>query len=96
MPNVPPSVIKIGKRDDNNAGAIVNYGERCRCGERIRICRQPGGRQAILEEAADAMDAAWSPPASAGPSHVLDDVLCAAFRKWYPGFGDGARAELAA
>lgn len=71
----PPSVVlkklaraldELATYIDNNDGAIVNYGERYGCGEsdfhRLRRIRgQPGDRQAVREEAANALDAARSP-----------------------------------
>jgi hypothetical protein len=61
-----------------------------------RIRGQPGDRQTVLEEAADALDATRSPPALAGPQQMLNDKLHASFEKWYPGFGAQDHAPLAA
>ncbi|MEJ8815195.1 ISKra4 family transposase [Variovorax ureilyticus] len=57
---------------DNNAGAIVNYGERYRCGERISTgfvesaVNQVIAKRFVKEEAADALDAAGSTSAAPG------------------------------
>jgi hypothetical protein len=85
----------------DNAGAIVNYGERYRCGERIstgfvestinqlvakrfvkkqQMRRIPRGARLLLQVRVQ----------------ILNHELGAAFQRWYPKFGTGQDAGLAA
>jgi hypothetical protein len=59
---------EFGTYIDNNAGAIVNYGERHRCGERIStgFVDQSAHCEALREETANAMDASRCTLATSG------------------------------
>jgi hypothetical protein len=106
----PPSVVlkklsgalnEFATYIDNNAGAIVNYGERYRCGERISTgFVESAVNQVVAKRFVKKQQMRWTPRGAhlllQVRVHVLNDALCAAFRQWYPGFGAGVQEELAA
>jgi hypothetical protein len=85
---------------DNNAGAIVNYGERHRCGERISTgFVESTINQLIAKRFVKKQQMRWTPRGAhllLQIVHVLNDELRAAFQRWYPKFGSGQKAQLAA
>ncbi|MDM0085644.1 ISKra4 family transposase [Variovorax sp. J31P179] len=106
----PPSVV-LKKLDralgefatyvDNNAGAIVNYGERYRCGERIATgFVESAVNQVISKRFVKKQQIRWTPRGAhlllQVRTQVLNDELRASFERWYPGFGAQDQAPLAA
>jgi hypothetical protein len=86
---------------DNNAGAIVNYGERRRCGERISTgFVESRINQLIAKLFVKKQQMRWTPHGAhlllQVRVHVLNDELGAAFQRWYPQIGSGQEAQLAA
>jgi hypothetical protein len=86
---------------DNNAGAIVNYGERRRCGERISTgFVESTINQLIAKRFVKKQQMRWTPRGAhlllQVRVHVLNDELRAAFQRWYPNFGSGQKEQLAA
>jgi hypothetical protein len=106
----PPSVV-LRKLDraldefatyiDNNAGAIVNYGERYRCGERIATgFVESAVNQVIAKRFVKKQQMRWTPRGAhlllQVRTQVLNDELHASFERWYPGFGAQDHAPVAA
>jgi hypothetical protein len=106
----PPSVV-LRKLDraldefatyiDNNAGAIVNYGERYRCGERIATgFVESTVNQVIAKRFVKKQQMRWTPRGAhlllQVRTQVLNDDLRASFQRWYPRFGAQAKPPLAA
>ena len=86
---------------DNNAGAIVNYGERYRCGERISTgFVESAVNQVISKRFVKKQQMRWTPRGAhlllQVRTQVLNDELRASFERWYPGFGAQDQATLAA
>jgi hypothetical protein len=86
---------------DNNAGAIVNYGERHRCGERISTgFVESTINQVIARRFVKKQQMRWTPLGAhlllQVRVHVLNDELRAAFQRWYPKFGADPSEALAA
>ena len=106
----PPSVV-LRKLDraldefatyvDNNAGAIVNYGERYRCGERISTgFVESAVNQVISKRFVKKQQMRWTPRGAhlllQVRTQVLNDELRASFERWYPHFGAQDQAPLTA
>jgi hypothetical protein len=106
----PPSVV-LRKLDraleefatyvDNNAGVIVNYGKRYRCGERISTgFVESAVNQVIAKRFVKKQQMRWTPRGAhlllQVHTQVQNDELDASFEKWYPGFGAQDHAPLAA
>ena len=86
---------------DNNAGAIVNYGERYRCGERISTgFVESAVNQVIAKRFVKKQQMRWTPRGAhlllQVRTQVLNDELRASFERWYPRFGAQVQAPLAA
>ncbi|MDM0118013.1 ISKra4 family transposase [Variovorax sp. J22R133] len=86
---------------DNNAGAIVNYGERYRCGERISTgFVESAVNQVIAKRFVKKQQMRWTPRGAhlllQVRTQVLNGELRAAFQGWYPRFGAPAQPPLAA
>ena len=106
----PPSVV-LRKLDraldefatyvDNNAGAIVNYGERYRCGERISTgFVESAVNQVISKRFVKKQQMRWTPRGAhlllQVRTQVLNDELRASFERWYPRLGAQDQVPLAA
>ena len=106
----PPSVV-LRKLDraldefatyvDNNAGAIVNYGERYRCGERISTgFVESAVNQVISKRFVKKQQMRWTPRGAhlllQVRTQVLNDELRASFERWYLRFGAQDQASLTA
>ena len=106
----PPSVV-LKKLDralgefatyvDNNASAIVNYGERYRCGERIATgFVESAVNQVISKRFVKKQQMRWAPRGAhlllQVRTQFLNDELRASFERWYPGFGARDQMPLAA
>ena len=90
---------EFGTYIDNNAGAIVNYGERRRCGERISTgFVESTINQLIAKRFVKKQQMRWTPRGAhlLLQVRVLNDDLGAAFQRWYPKLGSGQKAGLAA
>ena len=92
---------EFGTYIDNNAGAIVNYGERRRCGERISTgFVESTINQLIAKRFVKKQQMRWTPLGAhlllQVRVHVVNDELGAAFQRWYPKPGNGQKAGLAA
>jgi hypothetical protein len=92
---------EFGTYIDNNAGAIVNYGERRRCGERISTgFVESTINQLIAKRFVKKQQMRWTPRGAhlllQVRVHVVNDELGAAFQRWYPKLGSGQKAGLAA
>ena len=90
----------FGTYIQNNASAVVNYGERYRCGERTSTgCVESTINQVIAKRFVKKQQMRWTPRGAhlllQVRVNVLNDDLGAAFRRWYPEFG-GARHEAEA
>jgi hypothetical protein len=86
---------------DNNAGAIVNYGERYRCGERISTgFVESAVNQVISKRFVKKQQMRWTPRGAhlllQVRTQVLNDELRASFERWYPRFGAQDQASLTA
>jgi hypothetical protein len=86
---------------DNNAGAIVNYGERHRCGERISTgFVESTINQLVAKRFVKQQQMRWTPRGAhlllQVRVQVLNNELGAAFQRWYPKFGADQVAGLAA
>ena len=86
---------------DNNAGAIVNYGERYRCGERISTgFVESAVNQVIAKRFVKKQQMRWTPRGAhlllQVRTQVLNGELRASFEKWYPRFGVQVQEPLAA
>lgn len=86
---------------DNNAGAIVNYGEGYRCGERISSgFVESAVNQVISKRFVKKQQMRWTPRGAhlllQVRTQVLNDDLRASFERWYPGFEVQDQAPLAA
>jgi len=86
---------------DNNAGAIVNYGERYRCGERISTgFVESAVNQVIAKRFVKKQQMRWTPRGAhlllQVRTQVLNDELPASFERWYPRSGAQVQAPLAA
>ena len=76
----------------SNAGAIVNYGKRHRCGERISTgFVESAVNQVIAKRFVKKQQMRWTPRGAhlllQIRTQVLNDELRASFEKWYPCFG---------
>jgi hypothetical protein len=92
---------EFGTYIDNNAGAIVNYGERRRCGERISTgFVESTINQLIAKRFVKKQQMRWTPQGAhlllQVRVHVLNDELGAAFQRWYPKLSSGQKAQRAA
>ena len=92
---------EFGTYIDNNAGAIVNYGERRRCGERISTgFVESTINQLVAKRFVKKQQMRWTPRGAhlllQVRVHVLNDELGAAFQRWYPKLCSGLKAQLAA
>lgn len=88
---------KAGQR----AGAIVNYGERRRCGERISTgFVESTINQLIAKRFVKKQQMRWTPRGAhlllQVRVHVLNDELGTAFQRWYPKLGSGQETQQAA
>ena len=86
---------------DNNAGAIVNYGERYRCGERISTgFVESAVNQVISKRFVKKQQMRWTPRGAhlllQVRTQVLNDELRASFERWYPRLGAQDQVPLAA
>jgi hypothetical protein len=95
------ALYEFGAYIDNNAGAIVNYGERRRCGERISTgFVESTINQLVAKRFVKKQQMRWTPRgAHLLPQvrvHVLNDELGAASQRWYPKLGSGQEARQAA
>ena len=86
---------------DNNAGAIVNYGERYRCGERISTgFVESAVNQVISKRFVKKQQMRWTPRGAhlllQVRTQVLNDELRASFERWYPRFGAQVQTTLVA
>jgi hypothetical protein len=92
---------EFGTYIDDNAGAIVNYGERRRCGVRISTgFVESTINQRIAKRFVKKQQMRWTPRGAhlllQVRVHVLNDELGAAFQRWYPKLDSGQNAQLAA
>jgi hypothetical protein len=83
---------EFGTYIDNNAGAIVNYGERYRCGERISTgFVESTINQLVAKRFVKKQQMRWTPRGAhlllQVRVQVLNNELGAAFQRWYPKFG---------
>ncbi|MDM0109305.1 hypothetical protein QTH97_30515 [Variovorax sp. J22R24] len=106
----PPSVVlkklaraldEFATYVDNNAYAIVNYGERYRCGERISTGFVESAVNQLVAKRFVKKQQMRRPPRGAHlllqiRAHVLNGDLAEQFRRWYPGFNVEGQAPLAA
>lgn len=106
----PPSVVlkklaraldEFATYIDNNAGAIVNYGERYRCGERISTgFVESAVNQVIAKRFVKKQQMRWTPRGAhlllQVRTQVLNGELRASFQQWYPRFGAEVQEPLAA
>ena len=106
----PPSVvlkklvralIEFATYINNNANAIVNYGERYRCGERISTgFVESAVNQVVPKRFVKKQQMRWTPRGAhlllQIRTHVLNGELAEQFRRWYPGFRIEAQDLLAA
>ncbi|MEJ8850167.1 hypothetical protein [Variovorax rhizosphaerae] len=86
---------------DNNTGAIVNYGKRYRCGERISTGSvESAVNQMIARRFVKKQQMHWTPRGAhlllQVRTQVLNDELRASFERWYPRFDAQAQEPLAA
>ena len=86
---------------DNNADAIVNYGERYRCGERISTgFVESAINQVIARRFVKKQQMRWTPRGAhlllQVRTQVLNDELRASLERWYPRYGAQVQAPLAA
>jgi hypothetical protein len=84
-----------------DAGAIVNFGERYRCGERISTgFVESTINQLLAKRFVKKQQMRWTPRGVhlllQVRANVLNNDLQAAFRRWHPGFGGITKSELAA
>ncbi len=75
----------------NNAGSIVNYGERYRCGERISTgFVESTINQVVSKRMVKKQQMQWTPEGAhlllQVRTQVLNDDWETTFRTWYPGF----------
>jgi hypothetical protein len=86
---------------DNNAGGIVNYGERHRCGERISTgFVESTINQLVAKRFVKKQQMRWTPRGA----HLLLQIrvqalngdLHGVFERWYPGLGHKDSLPLAA
>jgi hypothetical protein len=92
---------EFGTYIDNNAGAIVDYGERHRCGERISTGFVKSTiNQLIAKRFVKKQQMRWTLQGAhlllQVRVHVLNDELGAAFQRWYPKLASGQEEQLAA
>ena len=106
----PPSVVlkklaraldEFATYIDNNGGAIVNYGERYRCGERISTgFVESAVNQVVAKRFVKKQQMRWTPRGAhmllQVRTQVLNGELRASFQQWYPRFGALDQAPLAA
>jgi hypothetical protein len=83
---------EFGTYIDNNAGAIVNYGERYRCGERISTgFVESTINQLVAKRFVKKQQMRWTPRGAhlllQVRVQVLNNELGAAFQRWHPRFG---------
>ena len=86
---------------DNNACAIVNDGERYRCGERISTgFVESAVNQVIAKRFVKKQQMRWTPRGAhlllQVRTQVLNGELRASFQQWYPRFGTQVQEPLAA
>lgn len=84
----------------NNAGYIVNYGERYRCGERISTgFVESTINQVVSKRMVKKQQMQWTPKGAHLLLQVRTQVIngdwAATFRGWYPGFQPGKERALA-
>lgn len=92
---------EFGTYIDNNAGAIVNHGERYRCGERISTgFVESTINQLVAKRFVKKQQMRWTPRGAhlllQVRVQVLNHELGATFQRWYPQFGTSQPARLAA
>ena len=92
---------EFGTYIDNNAGAIVNYGERHRCGERISTgFVESTINQLVAKRFVKKQQMRWTPRGAhlllQVRMQVLNNELGAAFQRWYPKICARQDARLAA
>jgi hypothetical protein len=82
------------------AGAIVNHGERYRCGERIWTGIVESTINQLVARFVKKQQMRWTPRGAhlllQVRVHVLNNELGAAFQRWYPKFSTGQDARLVA
>ena len=86
---------------ENNAAAVVNYGERYRCGERISTgFVEPTINQVVAKRFVNKQQMRWTPRGThlllQIRVRVLNDELSATFERWYPRLGRVTKDTLAA
>ena len=92
---------EFGTYIDGNTGAIVNYGERYRCGERISTgFVESTINQLLAKRFVKKQQMRWTPSGAhlllQVRANVLNNDLEAAFQRWHPGFGGPAESQQAA
>lgn len=92
---------EFGTYIDGNTGAIVNYGERYRCGERISTgFVESTINQLLAKRFVKKQQMRWTPRGAhlllQVRANVLNHDLEAAFQRWYPGFGGPVETQQAA
>lgn len=92
---------QFGTYISGNAGAIVNYGERYRCGERISTgFVESTVNQVIAKRFVKKQQMRWTPRGAhlllQVRVNVLNNDLQKAFQRWHPGLGRSQPEKLAA
>jgi hypothetical protein len=92
---------EFGTCINGNAGAIVNYGERYRCSERISTgFVESTVNQVIAKRFVKKRQMRWTPRGAhlllQVRVNVLNDDLRKAFQRWHPGLGRSRQDTLAA
>ncbi len=94
-------VRELGTYITNNAGSIVNYGERYRNGERISTgFAESTINQVVSKRMVKKQQMRWTPERAhlllQTRTKVLNDELEGLFRQWYPGFRPPVRDDIGA
>ena len=92
---------EFGTYIDSNAGAIVNYGERYRCGERISTgFVESTINQLLAKRFVKKQQMRWTPRGAhlvlQIRANVLNGDVGTAFQRWHPGLARTAEASRAA
>ena len=92
---------EFGTYINGNAGAIVNYGERYRCGERISTgFVESAVNQIIAKRFVKKQQMRWTPRGAhlllQVRVNVLNNDLQKVFQRWHPGLGRSQQDKLAA
>ena len=101
MKKLSRALDELGTYIDGNTGAIVNYGERYRCGERISTgFVESTINQLLAKRFVKKQQMRWTPRGAhlllQVRANVLNHDLEAAFQRWHPGFGGPAETKQAA